>query len=586
MLYTNLTRYEQPQGRVFAQLAAPFRVKPTMAVEVALNTPLAEALTNVVQPKLSEVGWSTGGLDDSALGEYIILMLVNGKTQEQIAAELSNDLLNLSPDDTGAIEFARWLFEQVDILNNQLNGIPTSQQRQAIPSYREDTSSRVDGGRSHDGGGTDTDMGEAMDGLQNGTVYAIPSSVDVSFMLANLVNSPTGPKSMRNGSRNGNRRIIGQISRAMDRSSDAVLHRVRPQQGTERINMHIRAPPKGPRSDQHRLPRVQPNGRPIGPNGSMQNGSAAGPLMQMTPQQQMQLMAMYEEQARMMSQIFSPQQQQMFMPSVTQPGANPPFSNGPSSNQQPGRSLFDRIENNPQRQNGYPHTQMSTGFQSQAHMDAPSTRDGDISSSMEVESSQNITIEPSPNTVCKFDLKCTKQDCPYAHQSPEAPPGTTIDVTDVCPFGAACKNRKCVGRHPSPAQKLGHQTQQDCRFFPNCTNPKCPFRHPTMPMCRNGADCKTESCKFSHVKTMCRYDPCLNPTCPYKHAEGQSRGKFGDKVWVAEGNELPHVSERKFIDDETADEELVLPDVKLEDIKQEDRGQGSQCSSLAAEVVT
>ena len=57
-----------------------------MAVEVALNTPLAEALGNVVQPKLTEVGWSTGGLDDSALTEYIILMLVNGKTQEQIAA--------------------------------------------------------------------------------------------------------------------------------------------------------------------------------------------------------------------------------------------------------------------------------------------------------------------------------------------------------------------------------------------------------------------------------------------------------------------------------------------------------------------
>ena len=97
-----------------------------MAVEVALNTPLAEALTNLVQPKLSEVGWNSG-LDDSALGEYIILMLVNGKTQDQIAAELSNDLLSLPPDDSGAIDFSRWLFEQVEVLNNQLNGVPASQ---------------------------------------------------------------------------------------------------------------------------------------------------------------------------------------------------------------------------------------------------------------------------------------------------------------------------------------------------------------------------------------------------------------------------------------------------------------------------
>ena len=156
--------------------------KPAMAVEVALNTPLAEALSNVVQPKLSEVGWSTGGLDDSALGEYIILMLVNGKTQEQIAAELSNDLLNLGPDDTGATDFAKWLFEQVNILNGQLNGPPTpqAQQSQVIPSYIDEGSLLRDGNRQPNGGrGTDADMGEAMDGVQNGVMYA--------FIICNFV---------------------------------------------------------------------------------------------------------------------------------------------------------------------------------------------------------------------------------------------------------------------------------------------------------------------------------------------------------------------------------------------------------------
>lgn len=136
-----------------------------MSVEVVLNTPLADALSNVVQPKLSEVGWSTGGTDDSALGEYIILMLVNGKTQEQIAAELSNDLLNLQPDDTGAIDFTKWLFEQVELLNNELNGVQHPQ-AQAIPSFQDDgASSRGVSRGPHDG---DADMGEAMDGVQSG----------------------------------------------------------------------------------------------------------------------------------------------------------------------------------------------------------------------------------------------------------------------------------------------------------------------------------------------------------------------------------------------------------------------------------
>lgn len=90
-----------------------------MPVEIALETPLAEALNVAIQPKLLEVGWAQGGGDESALAEYIILMLVNGKTQEQIAAELSGDLLNLAPDDPGVLDFSKWLFEQIDSLSGQ-----------------------------------------------------------------------------------------------------------------------------------------------------------------------------------------------------------------------------------------------------------------------------------------------------------------------------------------------------------------------------------------------------------------------------------------------------------------------------------
>ena len=91
-----------------------------MSIEIALNTPLAEALHSVIQPKLMEVGWAQS--DDAALSEYIILMLVNGKTQEQIAGELAGDLLSLGPDDPAARDFAHWLFDQINILQSQLNG--------------------------------------------------------------------------------------------------------------------------------------------------------------------------------------------------------------------------------------------------------------------------------------------------------------------------------------------------------------------------------------------------------------------------------------------------------------------------------
>ena len=113
-----------------------------MTSAVAVGTPLAEALGNVIQPKLVEMGWSSEGGDDSALTEYVILMLVNGKSQEQIAGELSNDLLGLGEGDTQALDFSRWLFDQVDVLNRQINGegaAPSNEsgQAQAIPSFTD-----------------------------------------------------------------------------------------------------------------------------------------------------------------------------------------------------------------------------------------------------------------------------------------------------------------------------------------------------------------------------------------------------------------------------------------------------------------
>lgn len=93
-----------------------------MPVEIVLNTPLADALSTAIQPKLVEVGWGSGGSDDAALAEYIILMLVNGKTQDQIAAELAGELLGLSLDDPVVIDFSRWLFEQIQLLSAQEAG--------------------------------------------------------------------------------------------------------------------------------------------------------------------------------------------------------------------------------------------------------------------------------------------------------------------------------------------------------------------------------------------------------------------------------------------------------------------------------
>ncbi|KFY92740.1 hypothetical protein V498_04780 [Pseudogymnoascus sp. VKM F-4517 (FW-2822)] len=353
----------------------------------------------------------------------------------------------------------------------------------------------------------------------------------------------TGGAGMNRGR---DRRMLGQLQKNLD-GKDSVLHRVRAHGGNERIGG--RGAPTGPRGN------MQQRGGRFGAMGGMQGGPPGGNMM--TPAQQMEMF-------RMMQQMFTPEQHASMMAGnggQMPMGGMPPYQQQQGRNQ--GRSLFDRVQ--PSRGQGQqqfnknrppfqPHHQQ----QHQQHQQPAAPI-----------SPMDMVLTPahdpaSPDTTCKFNLSCTNATCKFAHQSPAAPPGTAIDVTDTCAFGAACKNRKCTARHPSPAQKLAHNAEQDCKFFPNCTNARCPFRHPTARLCRNGADCTEEGCTFTHVKTMCKFNPCLNPQCAFKHEEGQRRGKFEDKVWVA-GEEGKHVSERKFVDENQQVEELIVPGNTTED---------------------
>lgn len=363
---------------------------------------------------------------------------------------------------------------------------------------------------------------------------------------------------MRTGTTNvRDKRMLGQINRTLDRSS-VDLRRVRGTSGTGRINSHAREVPKGPRTQQN----FQMRGAAARNHmlGSVPNTVPIQPLMAMTPQQQMQFYAVCEEQARAFAQILSPQQQHSFAAQGVNGNPYNPAIQNSIPTQQPGKSLFERVQGQPRR--GHPDRQEFRNNRSSQDEGKPmedSMIDEDSPHHPKgADRDQTETKDPA-HTTCIFNLSCTKAECAYVHQSPAAPPGITIDVTDVCLYGAACKNRKCVGRHPSPAKRSIHQAVQDCKFYPNCTNPNCPFRHPDMPPCRNGADCTVSGCKFAHSKIECRYNPCLNPSCPFKHADGQKRGAFEDKVWVADEEKGKHVSERKFVADEGADEELILP---------------------------
>lgn len=93
-----------------------------MSVEVAPGTPLGDALNMAIQGKIAELGWAGPGGEGSAMSEYFLLMLANGKTEDEIAAEISGDLLGLGPEDVTAPAFAKWLFEELATLSAQQPG--------------------------------------------------------------------------------------------------------------------------------------------------------------------------------------------------------------------------------------------------------------------------------------------------------------------------------------------------------------------------------------------------------------------------------------------------------------------------------
>lgn len=83
---------------------------------------IATSLTDLVQSKVAEIGWSSGAEDDSALAQYIVLMLGNDKSKEAIMTELTNDLLGADASKATASQFVDWLFQTVIDLTAQQNG--------------------------------------------------------------------------------------------------------------------------------------------------------------------------------------------------------------------------------------------------------------------------------------------------------------------------------------------------------------------------------------------------------------------------------------------------------------------------------
>ena len=483
--------------------------------QVEVGSPLAQAIQNAVQPKLIESGWVLEE-NDTTLSEYVTMMLVQQKDIQGVRSELGGDLLGLGEDDPGVVEFSDWLFAQVQSMVAPAQQAPAVEAQQAAQQ-----GGQVEEQQQQQG------MAASLDSTMDDAAPAVGEGV------------PSGPKAMRDGTavrgRGRGGRMLGQMNNHMNReqASDP-LRRIKGAAGGQhgRIDAHAgRDAPRGPRGSRGATNGVQRmmNGRGGSQMNAMLQQQQQQPNMMsqmggMDPQHQMAFMQMMMEQANMMQQF-------------VQNGGQMPGAQGPPAGT--GRPLSDRINKR-------------GGFKGRQQQQQRPTEDQGDSAQGDME----VDRKPPFDTECRFNLKCTNPTCHFAHQSPAAPPGITLDMNDTCDFGPACENRKCAGRHPSPAQRQQHKLEVDCKFAPHCTNPSCAFRHPEMPACRNGADCKAPGCAFTHSQIMCRYTPCTKPNCPFKHTEGQ-KGVFKDKVWTP-GNGEHRLA--PFSENQGEKEELIIPE--------------------------
>ena len=118
---------------------------------------------------------------------------------------------------------------------------------------------------------------------------------------------------------------------------------------------------------------------------------------------------------------------------------------------------------------------------------------------------------------CKFDAKCLRSDCPFTHS-------TRQGISH--PFKLAPSVP--VFRPPAPTvavPPLASGSVPQCKFFPACTNVRCPFFHPKP--CRFGATCKTrgQTCPFFH------------PAVPAKHNLSWSAPKTDSDMEAVSVNE-------------------------------------------------
>ncbi|EST09404.2 hypothetical protein PSEUBRA_001002 [Kalmanozyma brasiliensis GHG001] len=164
--------------------------------------------------------------------------------------------------------------------------------------------------------------------------------------------------------------------------------------------------------------------------------------------------------------------------------------------------------------------------------------------------SSDFPTAPTETSICRWNLGCTNPMCPYSHASPSAAgpngdPNALVLSQQNCRYGAGCTNKDCTRSHVSPAvARIRPRAAAPVSFAPAVA--PAPVARQTLSMdtalpsqstsrpCRFGAACTRGDCFFSHPpsrsgpssgvasSTPCRFGlGCTRADCYFSHPPGQ-----------------------------------------------------------------
>ncbi|KAF9973942.1 hypothetical protein BGZ73_002785 [Actinomortierella ambigua] len=504
-----------------------------------MDSPLATELNALVLEKLNEYGWT----DNEVLANFIVVMIANGKSKDEITAELAE-----------TVDFATWLFDRMDAISNQTT-TPQIQAQQQPPQHHhvaqqqpvqespvdqisfddvqdDDYSSRHETRRDREMRDRSMSPARPSSRLEGGpTTRGSAGDRDerIRFRRTSEERRQDQQRSIderlgtpRDSGRRGGRSIDERLGSRQDSRHESDSENRRSRRGGGGGG---RSPQTQEEADRNALRSIESRlGRRRDHHGNQDSDYFGGEDLPKHPKSwskdpERMLLAEAELTRQSIADHTAKQVRCKFWP-----------------NCQSGDQC--RFWHPKELCQAYPNCPNSADTCLFVHPLAEPTTD-QLAAARRMRSSQpQESHDGFEDTAANGDEMGLR-----ALRALGSSNGAFAGRVEDCKFGLACTRPGCTFRHPGRSMD---QAQQQCRYYPNCTKPNCPFYHPPYGEALSAKDASMGDANavkpvVTRLPIPCRFgNNCTRPDCHFTHPrDGASNGSAMDQDGSAANGGVP-----------------------------------------------